>query len=128
MTNTVYVKDWFINKIEVPSGWLVVGRKLDIMKETEKAYLGYIETVRCDGEYETIHKVWVPKSCTESEEEMLKHAEAMTIKFENGLKYNEMLVKFAKDNGIKGIRVGLRTATLEKKIREAGLEVPARAS
>ena len=40
--------------------------------------------------------------------------------------YNESLVKFAKEKGIKGIRTGLRTATLIRKITEAGYEVPER--
>ena len=45
---------------------------------------------------------------------------------ENGLKYNEILVTYAKNNGVKGVRIGMRTVTLIKKIEDAGLDVPAR--
>lgn len=48
------------------------------------------------------------------------------VRFESGLNYNATLVVFGKEKGIKGIRSGLKTAALIKKIAEAGFEVPAR--
>lgn len=47
-------------------------------------------------------------------------------RMEAGLNYNEKLVAFAKENGIKGIRRGMKTQTLMRKITEAGLKIPAR--
>lgn len=57
-----------------------------------------------------------------------EHAEAKARReaASQGLDYNLALVDFAKANGVKGIRKGLKTKTLESKIRAAGLEIPSR--
>jgi hypothetical protein len=124
---TVIIKDWFAGKIELPYGFALWNRELEVEKETEKAYYGAVEIETVDGEYSKVWHVWVPKKCTmtcaDAEEEQEKFERAMR----DGLKYNEKLVEFAKANGIKGIRTGLRTVTLIAKIEAAGFTVPARA-
>lgn len=119
------IKDWFENKIESEHGGFVV-EVLGVERETEKAYLLSIEIGYSSDISKTIN-VWVPKSCTMTEEEYEKEQEEMEKKIEDGLAYNEKLLAFAKENLVKGVRKGMRTVTLISKIREAGLEVPVRA-
>ena len=46
-------------------------------------------------------------------------------RFEEGQrKYNE-LIEFAKENKVKGVRVGWRKETIINKIKDAGLDIPA---
>jgi len=42
-------------------------------------------------------------------------------RFEAGCKNYDRLIQLAKDNGIKGVRVGLRRATIEQKLTAAGV-------
>ena len=123
----VIIKEWFANKIDTPYGFRVWNRELRVEKETEKAYYGAIEVDSVDGEYEKTIHMWVPKMCTMTLEEAREHEEKEEKAIENGIEYNKKLVVFAKENGVKGVRIGLRTATLIDKIKAAGLEVPARA-
>lgn len=88
-----------------------------VERETEKAVL-----LKWATEYGVI-KSWIPKSCILTGAE----TEAPVVRRSSGLEYNENLVKFAKANGVKGVRVGMKTMTLIEKIKAAGLEVPARA-
>lgn len=121
------IKRWYLHNNFSPGEIYVIdnammGEGLEILKETEKAvkFRAYSDWGRVT--------FWCPKSClmeneTEHEREWREEREA---KFEKGLKYNESLVKFGKEKGIKGIRTGLKTATLIRKISEAGYEVPER--
>lgn len=121
------IKRWYLHNNFSPGEIYVIdnammGEGLEILKETEKAvkFRAYSDWGRVT--------FWCPRSClmeneTEQEREWREEREA---RFEKGLKYNESLVKFAKEKGIKGIRTGLRTATLIRKITEAGHEVPER--
>ena len=121
------IKRWYLHNNFSPGEIYVIdnammGEGLEILKETEKAvkFRAYSDWGRVT--------FWCPKSClmeneTEQERKWMEDREA---KFEKGLKYNESLVKFGKEKGIKGIRTGLKTATLIRKISEAGYEVPER--
>lgn len=121
------IKRWYLHNNFSPGEIYVIdnammGEGLEILKETEKAvkFRAYSDWGRVT--------FWCPRSClmeneTEQEREWREEREA---KFEKGLKYNESLVKFGKEKGIKGIRAGLKTATLIRKISEAGYEVPKR--
>jgi len=121
------IKRWFWGKIEKEQ---YVNLDLDgmheVVRETEKAYLLSVEGCTCDGEYDVYRKIWVPKSCTLTAEEYEAEQNRIDKAFEDGRKYNERLVAFCKANKIKGARIGLRTATLIKKIEDAGLEVPSK--
>jgi len=117
------VKQWFIDKNFTPEKRYAASvSDLTIIKETEKAV--FIEFASDFGKFNK----WVPKSClmTPEEIEIERQKEIERAKrFEEGKrKYNE-LIKFAKNNGVKHVRVGLRKETIINKIKEAGLKIPA---
>lgn len=119
----VYIKDWFLNRIELGYGKRAVNEQLcNIIKQTEKAYLLDVEWYTVDGEYDGSTYKWVPKSCTFTMKEHADIEERQEKAFEDGCRRYENLINFAKNNNVKGIRVGLRKETILKKIKEAGLE------
>ena len=67
MGNTVYVKTWFLKKIEQEKHCNIFSFKAEVLKETEKAvYVKFEESHSYrGGNVET----WVPKSCLHSAEE-----------------------------------------------------------
>lgn len=121
------IKSWFLyNNFEQSERYIIetaiMGDELEVIRETDKAvkFKAYSDWGNLT--------FWCPRSClvgNETEQER-KWGEEREEKFEKGLKYNESLVKFGKEKGIKGIRVGLKTATLIRKISEAGYDVPER--
>ena len=117
------VKDWFLKKTLTRDELYAynVGDGAYIARETEKAVL-----VKNMTDYGMI-SFWCPKSCLLKKEESPRNfKKELFQRMENGLKYNEILVTYAKNNGVKGVRTGMRTVTLIKKIEDAGLDVPAR--
>ena len=113
------VKDWFTRKIEIPTGFSLWDYDIEaILKETEKASLCVLSVISRDGEYETTIERWIPKTCIENSEE---YEAKMDKAFEEGKARYEKLIAFCKENGIKKVRVGLRTATIMRMIEEAGL-------
>ena len=71
MENTVYVKTWFLKKIEAEKGGKIFSFVGTVLKETEKAVLVKFEeshSYRTSGLVES----WVPKSCLFSKEEAEK--------------------------------------------------------
>ena len=80
-----------------------------------------IDYTTVNGEYESCKSVWVPKSCTMTKEEYEATLIEEKKRFEEGKVAYEKLVAWAKDQGVKGVRVGLRKETILKKINEAGL-------
>lgn len=75
VTKTVIIKDWFARKLDLPVGIkMFKDSKLEVFFETEKAFKGYVECYSVDGEWEGVREVWVPKSCTMTEEEAVKEA------------------------------------------------------
>ena len=122
----VIIKKWFAERIDTPYGFRLWNRELTVEKETEKAYYGTVEVDSVDGEYEKTIHVWVPKKCTMTIAEARAEDEREEKAINSGIEYNAILVEFAKNNGVKGVRKGFRTATLIEKIKAAGLEVPAR--
>lgn len=118
----IYIKEWFFNKIKGEYRNLhFFDGAVRINKETEKAYQVFIEYTTIDGECDGEKLVWVPKSCTLTVEEYRKEAEAEEKRFEDGKAAYEKLVAWAKENGVKGVRVGMRKATILDKIKKAGL-------
>ena len=116
------VKDWFDCKVSYPfkasSNWR---KEFDIVKESEKAVLIEICIESRDGEWDGLSNVWVPKSCFESLEEYEKNEQEKEKRFEEGCKKYEQLIAFCKDNGIKGVRNGMRKETILNKILNLGL-------
>lgn len=119
----IYIKDWFVGKILSqnfqPAAFLidVVG----IVKETEKAYLLRVE-VGYSSDLEECTDVWCPKSCTMTETEKEIAEQAQQERFDKACAAYDKLVEFAKANNVKGVRKGMRKATIMAKIEAAGLE------
>ena len=108
-----------------------------IEKESEKAYLINCEFVNSQGTKTKMIKAWVPKSAVETVDEYMAREGArdqriaeigmqayMEERKSAGLARHEALVAWAKDNGVKGVRVKMKRTTLIEKITEAGLKVP----
>lgn len=117
------VKQWFIDKNFTPEERYAesVSDK-EIVRETEKAVL-----IKFVSDFGTFTK-WIPKSCLMTEEDYRierEKEEKRIARFEEGKIKYEKLVEFAKENKVKGIRIGLRKQTIINKIKDAGLEVPA---
>ena len=106
----------------------------NIKRETEKAILVNVQSYQFDQFKNPFYDmrwrdVWIPKSIlmTESEAKAARDKEQKKIKqtqakYEAGRARNERLVNLAKEHGVKGARIGLRTATLEEKLKNAGIE------
>lgn len=118
----IYIKEWFFNKIQNEHRNIhFLYDEVQIVKETEKAYMVCIDYTTVNGEYESCKSVWVPKSCTMTKEEYEATLIEEKKRFEEGKAAYEKLIAWAKDQGVKGVRVGLRKETILKKINEAGL-------
>lgn len=119
----VYIKDWFLSKkeSELFRGCQIIYSGYEVVRETEKACLVNIPYNTIDGEFEGSKNVWVPKSCVMSAEEYKSAAVEKETKKATGLERNIKILEFAKENGIKGVRKGMKTATLLQKINAAGL-------
>lgn len=120
------IKEWFLRKnFNQNEAYIInlamISGEIGVVAETDKAY-----KLKAHSDFGTI-SFWVPKSCTISDEEAKKEMELQMDKFNKGMEYNEKLVEFAKQNGIKGIRKGMKTSTLLSKINQAGLIAPQRA-
>ena len=112
---TVIVKAWKMAQIKVDNRNVTIFKNEGLVeRETEKAYLLSFEAFTMDGEEDVTVTAWCPKSATMSPEEADAAADAHLSRY-------EALVKFAKENGIKGARKGMKAATLLTKIRQAGL-------
>lgn len=116
--NEITIKGWFFNKNfnENEKYAISCGAEFTIEKETEKAILGQWVT-----DYGKFTK-WIPKSCIMSKAEAIEIAQAQNKAQQQRLNDYDNLVNWAKKNGVKGIRKGLKKATILAKIREAGLE------
>lgn len=119
------VKDWFVKKIEIPYGFHLINDIECIEKETEKAYYVRMTIETNDGEHERTLRTWVPKSCTQTAEEYEAEAKENEDRFEAGKERYARLVEWAKAQGVKGVRIGMRKVTILGKIEALGLTVPA---
>lgn len=120
---TVAIKKWFANKMDLGYGKKLGSRKATVVRETEKAYLLNVEWYSVDGEYDGVQNEWCPKSCTMSVEEAEVEEQKEIDRMAAGADRYQKLIAFAKANGVKGVRVGLRAKTIEKKIADAGLKL-----
>lgn len=103
----IALKQWFINKHE--DKFILEVSTFEIKKETEKAY-----QLTANSKYGVI-TLWAPKSVC------LDHAEYCA---EQNAKFNryDAIIKFAKDNGVKGVRNRMKLKTVLAKIEAAGLK------
>lgn len=120
-------KSWFLDKnFDQNERYIinlaVIGDEMEILKKTEKAI-----RFRAHSDFGNFD-FWCPKSCllqNETEKEKIQRIEREN-RINAGLNYNELLVNFAKEHGIKGVRTGLKTKTLIQKIVAAGYKIPER--
>jgi hypothetical protein len=120
--DTVYIKDWFRDKIDLPSHAIGVTHNttVKIIGETEKAFKVSIDTETKDGEYDLHYNRFVPKSVVETKAQRIASDKAADARYEQGKKNYNKMIEFAKQHGVKGVRSGLRKETILKKIKEAG--------
>lgn len=114
------VKDWFLAK-NLNSDQQFIVRVADdmwVMKETEKAVL-----LIADSDYGKV-QFWCPKSCVISDEEYEEQIKAEIARVEAGGKKLAKLIEWAKEQGVKGVRKGMRKVTVLAKIEAAGLVAP----
>lgn len=131
-TNTkVYMKAWFYEK----NGYGEYGPYCEhacfVRKETEKAY--QVEVIVKNFSF----TCWIPKSCTlatlaemvddaiANEQRKAEWEARRQERFEAACKAYADLIAYAKANGVRGVREGLRRETIEQKILNAGLPLPA---
>lgn len=112
------IKNWFLQKNFSQNERIIIetaimSNELETLRETEKAI-----QFKALSDYGTL-TFWCPKSCILKDGEIDK----TLINQSNGFEYNKKLLAYAKENGVKGVRNGMKTTTLIKKIKEAGLEV-----
>lgn len=116
------IKSWFLIKNFTPDEKYVIEvSDREILRETEKAV-----NIKFTSKYGNLFS-WIPKSVFMTKEDERKEEERMNkriARFEEGKRKYEKLVEFAKENGVKYVRVGLRKETIINKIKDAGLEVP----
>lgn len=119
----VMVKDWFFNKMQDEAcGLHLIHTAALVLEETAKAYKLEMVATTYDGEYETTKAMWCPKSCTLTEDEYKADEQAQLDRFQAGCEAYDKLISFAKDNGVKGVRKGMRKATILAKVEAAGLQ------
>lgn len=116
--------EWFMesNYIEAQRYALTNGTAY-IIKETEKAVYVHVECGVVS------FATWIPKSIingTYKHREETVPAEKPTTRRLDGLEYHDVLVQYAKDNGIKGVRINLKSSKLREMITKAGFVLPSR--
>lgn len=114
------VKDWFLAKnLNSNQQFIVnVADDLWIMRETEKAAL-----IMADSDYGKV-QFWCPKSCIISDEDYQAQHEAEIERIKAGGERLAKLIEWAKEQGVKGVRKGMRKVTVLAKIEAAGLVAP----
>jgi hypothetical protein len=120
----VHIKSWFIDKINKPNYAMspYEGEQYRIIQETEKAYKISIDTETLDGEHDVSYTSWIPKSATQTNAQYLESRKQEEARYNKGVREYDRLIKFAKDNNIKGVRVGLKKKTILDKLEKAGLK------
>ena len=119
------IKKWFLDKNFSQNERYVIqcaimGGELEVLGETEKAI-----KFKANSDYGYL-VFWCPKSCLSENmtEQEKRWEQERQNNIKSGLEYNSKLVEFAKKNGVKGVRVGMKTLTLKQKISAAGLAIP----
>ena len=117
--DTVEVAKWF--KFDLPNT-AIQPRRVTVVGETEKAWKVDIETESLSGEHDMHFQKYMPKSAVSNPLKKLKNWKEEAEKKAMGrARYSEM-IKFAKENNIKGVREKLRKETILDKISAAGYE------
>lgn len=113
------IKEWFLSKnFNDNERYVISVSDITIEKESEKAV--YIKFESNFG----IIKRWIPKSCIMTDEEVKEELRIKTERFNNYQNRYSSLIELGKSNGVKGLRKGLKIATIIEKIRFTGIEIP----
>lgn len=119
------VKDWFLRKINTPDYAMDASLSelryggIRVLENRPKAIKAGFTVETLDGEHDIHLSRWIPKSALESRRKYEVEAEARYRNYQN--KYSAA-IEFAKKNNIKGVRRGLKKATILRKIKENGLD------
>lgn len=96
-----------------------------IEAETEKAVKVRYMDIAGDEFRDDSGSTWVSKRCFESRQAYKAAQDARQARqeaaFKAGAESYDKLIAWAKEHGVKGVRAGLRRATILAKIQEAGL-------
>lgn len=128
----VWMKEWFYSKNQYEEKYGAYSEHTCfIAQETEKAYK---VIVFCKN---SSFNCWVPKSCTvatfeefnqeaiDAEQRKAEWEAKRQERYEAACKAYADLIAYAKAHGVQGVREGLRRATIEQKIINAGIPLPA---
>lgn len=115
----MHIKDWKKAEIIRENGGYIEEVN-GAVRETEKAVLVSITIGYTSSLWKNIN-VWIPKSAMLTDEQYAEQIAEEQKRFDEGCKRYEKLIAFAKENGVKGVRSGMRTETIMKKIESAGL-------
>lgn len=120
----IHIQDWF--KYDNPhyafrrDSGQIVGES-----DSGKAWKVGIHTETVDGERDIYIERWMPKKAVISNEQYYYEREQWELKrekaFKKGEKKYSKMIDFAKQNNVKGVRVGMKKETVLEKIRKAGL-------
>lgn len=117
----VYVANWF--SFDLPN-YAMQPKKVRIIEESAsgKAWKVEIETETKDGERDLFYTKFIPKAAVKTESQVKAEIKKEKQRFESGAKRYNAMIEFAKKNGVKGVRVGLKKETILEKIKKAGLK------
>lgn len=116
----VHRAEWF--NFDLPS-YAMQPYNVKIIGESDsgKAWKVDIETESLSGEHDLYFTRFMPKSAVVTKSQMEAQRKAERKRYEQGKQKYSAMVKFAKENGVKGVREGLRKETILEKIKKAGL-------
>lgn len=126
MKDDVFIPDWFMRKLETDGGqstkYMFDSNHGKVVKETEKAYMIELDYETIDGEWGGRKKVWVPKSVAQTYEQAQQSAQARVDRRNAAFAELDRLIQLGRDNGVKGLRRGMKRSTIESMLRQAGIE------
>lgn len=116
----ITIAEWF--HLDLPD-YAIRPSEAEIIGESAsgKAWKVWVETETLDGERDLHFTKYMPKAAARSPSEQLKAEADAEKRYRAGQKRYEKMIDFAKKNGIKGVRVGMRKETILARIKKAGL-------
>lgn len=117
----VHVASWF--RFDLPD-YAIQPSMVQIIGESAsgKAWKVDISTETADGERDLYYTRYIPKKAVKTNYQLEKEWFQSEKNLKKGEKKYNKMIEFAKANGVKGVRVGLRKETILEKIKKAGLK------
>ncbi|MBP5782743.1 MAG: hypothetical protein J6W04_04305 [Bacteroidales bacterium] len=125
------MKEWFWSKQGYGTYGPYCEHVCTVNRETERAYQVVVFVKNSS------FVCWVPKSCTvatfeemteetiNAEERKAEYEKRRQERYEAACKEYAELIAYAQKMGVRGVREGLRRETIERKIQNAGIPLPA---